>query len=266
MINDMQNLTPNPIGNTPTEPDNLLAYRRDRADEIRLANRTCIDKSDLGLLYAEGLTLLEPPVRCLVQIPPTGMGDDRRKVLTTCCAAVYDLALAGFDVIEQGHLTVLPGILREIEEWSILMLAAISDDSIAPKLLNDKVSWNDVLTAAKGAWPAQIEALLEDWGKLSGLVHNQKTISVAKYWPEGMDKPQMLVGANMVCRRTITFLIMLCLGIGNFLLILRKWDGLQGLANNEDGANTDDTWRDSIDEWRTKFEDPENLVADSLHE
>ena len=78
-------LTPNPIGEMPTGT-NLLAYLRGRADDIRLVNRACIDESELGFLYAEGMTLLRTPVLRLAQIPPEGSSDSL--ILTTCVAAV----------------------------------------------------------------------------------------------------------------------------------------------------------------------------------
>ena len=252
-------LTPNPIGEMPTGT-NLLVYRRGRADEIRLVNRACIDESELGRLYAEGLTLLKTPVVRLAQIQPDG-SSDRLKVLTTCAVAVYDLALAGFDVIEQGHTTLLPDTLRDIDEWSLILLAVIADDTIAARLMTNRLVWKkDVESVAKTAWPANIGALLKDWGGWSGLVHHERRISVNRYWPKGLNGPSLLVGANLDCRKTLVWLVNLCTAIGNHLLILRNWDGLQGLSNTRGSPNTDDTWREAIDSWRVKFEDPAQLL------
>ncbi len=242
--------------------ENPVSERRTRSDTNRSKNRDCINGSELGGLFVDGLSLLETPVRRLARIQPHG-SSDRLRVLTTCAAAVYDLALAGFDVVEQGHTTLMPAVIRDIDEWSILLLAAVGDDSISEDLMSDRLRWRKVERVAKAQWPENITALLKDWGIASGLVHHERRLSVTRYWPEGINGARLLLGANLDCRRTLTWLIRLCRCFGNHLWILRNWDGIQNLSQLTDGANTDEAWRDAVDMWRVKFENP-SVFTDHL--
>lgn len=239
---------------------------RENSDDIRRKNRKCIDESELGRLYVEGLALLKTPVVRLAQIPPCSKSfghapSDKLRVSNTCIAAVYDVVLGSFDVIEQGHISLIPGALRDIYEWSLLLLAVIVDDSVAPKILSDSLDWDrDVLRAAKSGWPNHIRDLLRDWGALSGAVHHEKSISVTRYWPEGLYGSSLMLGANLDCRKTLQWMVKLCITFGNHLFILRNWDGLQNLSDKTEATNTDDAWREAIDSWRANFEEPDKFL------
>lgn len=175
--------------------ENPVSERRTRSDTNRSKNRDCINGSELGGLFVDGLSLLKTPVLRLARIQPDG-SSDRLRVLTTCAAAVYDLALAGFDVVELGHTTLMPAVIRDIDEWSILLLAAVGDDSISEDLMSDRLCWRKVERVAKAQWPENITALLKDWGIASGLVHHERRLSVTRYWPGGHKRSTIVVGGK----------------------------------------------------------------------
>ena len=136
----------------------------------------------------------------------------------------------------------------------------IADTSIATRLLSNSLDWDrDVPRAAKAGWPNTGD-LLKDWGALSGAVHHQKAMSVTRYWPRGLYGSSLMLGANLDCLKTLKWMVKLCQVIGNHLLILRDWDGLQGLSPIKECSNTDDAWREAIDSWRANFEEPDKLL------